>query len=617
MPIDRTRCFVVALVSSCAMATAIAQERYPLEPPDRSSPRAALKTFLASADATGAYLVGRYLPSPSRENFEHLAARAKVAIEAVDASMLPPAGRSKAARAASLALYEVLNRIELPPWEQVPDAAQINLLSGTGAARWVIPHTEIVLERAEKGPRAGEFLFSARTVGRASEFYERVRTLPLRRRVPVQNLHAIVVQGGAWMIPPVWVQALPRWTHRSIGEQAIWKWLALAAVLLLFAILLRLVYRLSHLGSERRPFLQALAQFAMPAFVLAATPVVAYFVLVQINLIGHVGVLVDLAATAVIYLAWAWLLWRLAPVVAEAMIASPHIAPESVDAHLIRVTARLLGIVGAAALLALGADRLGVPVYGIVAGLGVGGLAIALAAQPTIENLIGGMNLFADKPIRVGDLCRYGDELGIVEGIGIRSSRIRGIDRTLTTIPNAALAKMPIVNLTHRDQMLVREVLGLRYETTPEQLRYLLVRIRELLHGHPRVSPDPARARFAGFGASSLNIELFAYVTTRDWNEFLAIREDLLLRVMEIIEQAGTAIAFPSQTIYLGRDSAADEAKVSAAEASVQAWRAEGALPFPNFSPEQASRLRGGVAYPPPGSPAAEGPTEGKSKPPA
>jgi MscS family membrane protein len=254
------------------------------------------------------------------------------------------------------------------------------------------------------------------------------------------------------------------------------------------------------------------------------------------------------------------------------------------------------------ALLTVGADRLGVPVYGIVAGLGVGGLAIALAAQPTIENLIGGMNLFADKPVRVGDFCRYGDAVGTVEAIGIRSARIRGLDRTLTTIPNAALAKMPIVNLTRRDQMLIQTVIALRYETNPEQLRYVLVKLRELLLSHPRVDPDPARARFIGFGASSLDIEVFAYVMTRDRAEFLGIREDILLRIMEIVEQAGAGFAFPSQTLYLGRDRGPDDGKAQHAEARVRAWRDEGSLPFPNFSPEQAAQIRGSIVYPPPGS---------------
>ena len=158
----------------------------------------------------------------------------------------------------------------------------------------------------------------------------------------------------------------------------------LAVVVGLFALILRFAYWLSQRGSDERPFLQALARLALPVMILAAAPAIAYFALVQINIIGAVGGVVELIATATIYLAGAWIAWRIAPVVAEAIIASPRIAPESIDAHLIRICARLLGILVGAGLLAMGADRLGVPLYGIVAGLGVGGLALALSAQPTI-----------------------------------------------------------------------------------------------------------------------------------------------------------------------------------------------------------------------------------------
>jgi MscS family membrane protein len=254
-------------------------------------------------------------------------------------------------------------------------------------------------------------------------------------------------------------------------------------------------------------------------------------------------------------------------------------------------------------LLVVGAGRMGIPVYGILAGLGVGGLAIALAAQSTIENLIGGLSLFADKPIRVGDYCRYGNDAGTVEAIGIRSTRIRGADRTLTTIPNATLSKMPVVNFAARDRMLIQSVIGVRYETSPEQLRYFLVRIREMLVGHPRIHPDPVRARFIGFGASSLDIEVFAYVMTSDQAEFLGIREDVLLRIMDIVEQSGTGFAFPSQTLYFAGYDGLDTEKTEAAEARVRQWRNEGRLPFPNFSSEQVRQIHGTVAFPPPGSP--------------
>jgi MscS family membrane protein len=559
----------------------------PLKPVDLSSPRATLKTFLDSGDAVGAYVARHYMRSPSRTKFNRLVSLAQPIMKCLDLSEVAPAARTKTGRAAATALYETLSRIQLPPFDQIPDAAQLSKLSGAKAERWTVPNTDIVIERMKSGPRSGEFLFSAETVTDADEFYERVRALPYIRPVPIKNIREITVLGGGWMIPYAWIKALPSWLRVPVAGQSVWKWMAFVLVLGFFAFLLRLVFRLSRRGGAEHPFLQALAQLALPLFLLLATPVVAYLSLAQINLIGVIGSDIELAASAVMFLAGAWIAWRIAPVFAEAIIASPRIPPESIDAHLIRICTRLLGIVGAAGLLAMGAQRLGLPLYGIVAGLGVGGLAIALAAQPTIENLIGGLSLFADKPIRVGDFCKYGGELGTVEGIGIRSTRIRGRNRTLTTIPNAVLSKMPIVNYAKRDRMLIHSVIGVRYETSPEQLRYLLAKIREMLLDHPRVSPDLMRARLIGFGASSLNFEVFAYVTTRDWVEFLGIQEDVFLRIMDIIEQSGTSFAFPSQTLYFARDEGLDSDRTEAAEAQVRQWREEGRLPFPNASPEQ------------------------------
>ena len=165
-----------------------------------------------------------------------------------------------------------------------------------------------------------------------------------------------------------------------------------------------------------------------------------------------------------------------------------------------------------------------------------------------MENLIGGLSLFADKPIRVGDACRYGSDEGTIEAIGIRSTRIRGSDRALTTMPNAALSKMPLVSLSQRDQMLIQSVIHVRYETSSEQLRHLLVKIREALLGHPKIQPESVRVRFVGFGASSLDIELFAYVRTTKRAEFLSVREEIFLQVMDIVNESGTGFAIPPQT---------------------------------------------------------------------
>jgi len=263
-----------------------------------------------------------------------------------------------------------------------------------------------------------------------------------------------------------------------------------------------------------------------------------------------------------------------------------------------RVAKVFIGILAFLGLL----QNLGFNVTGIIAGLGVGGLAVALAAQKTIEHLFGGVSLVVDQPVRVGDFCKFGDMVGTVEDIGLRSTRIRTLDRTVVTVPNASFSSMQLENYTRRDRMRLFTVLDIRYETSPDQLRFLLIRLRELLIGHPKVHPDPARARFIGFGESSLRIEIFAYIMTSDWNEFMAIREDILLRMMDIVAESGSGFAFPSQTLYLGRDAGLDGERQKAAVERVERLRSERTLPLPQYPPERVAELQHGLDYPPEGS---------------
>jgi MscS family membrane protein len=248
-------------------------------------------------------------------------------------------------------------------------------------------------------------------------------------------------------------------------------------------------------------------------------------------------------------------------------------------------------------------QNLGVNVTGVLAGLGIGGLAVALAAQKTVENLFGGVTLIIDQPVRVGDFCRFGERVGIVEEVGLRSTRVRTLDRTVVTIANAEFARMELENYSRRDRIWLHPTLGLRYETTPDQLRHVLVEIRKMLYAHPKVDPDPARIRFAGFGAYSLDLEIFAYVRTTDYGEFLAIQEDINLRIMDIVAASGTGFAFPSQTTYFARDTGLDATRQGAAEADVRAWRERGELFMPEFPPERIAALRETLDYPPNGSP--------------
>lgn len=209
-------------------------------------------------------------------------------------------------------------------------------------------------------------------------------------------------------------------------------------------------------------------------------------------------------------------------------------------------------------LLALGAvavlSELGFQVASLLAGLGIGGIALALAAQKTVEHLIGSVAIGIDQPFRIGDFVKVDDVVGMVESIGLRSTRIRTLDRTLVTLPNGKLADMKAETFAARDRIRLLVNLALVYSTRSDQLRRILREVEDALRAHPRIWPDTVSVRFTALGDSSLNVEVMAWFVTTDWNEFTGIRQDLLLRFMEIVERAGSGFAFPTRTIVLDRE---------------------------------------------------------------
>jgi MscS family membrane protein len=234
-----------------------------------------------------------------------------------------------------------------------------------------------------------------------------------------------------------------------------------------------------------------------------------------------------------------------------------------------------------------------------LAGLGIGGLAIGFGAQKTIENLFGGVSVLGDEVIRVGDVCRFGDRTGTVEDIGLRSTRVRTEERTLLAIPNGTVATINVENLSRRDKILFKATFGFRPETTADHMRFILAEIRKLFYSHPKIESSSVRVRLIEIASSALNVEFLSYVMTQDFNEFAAVREDLLLRMMDIVEESGTGFALPSQTLYLGRDSGLEKGKSETALKKVNELRDGNKLPFPDHSPDEISSMRGSIDYPP------------------
>ncbi|VAW61667.1 Potassium efflux system KefA protein / Small-conductance mechanosensitive channel [hydrothermal vent metagenome] len=196
-------------------------------------------------------------------------------------------------------------------------------------------------------------------------------------------------------------------------------------------------------------------------------------------------------------------------------------------------------------------DNLGFQVTALIAGLGVGGLAVALAAQKSLENLIGSIIIYTSQPVRVGDFCKFGNTVGTVEEIGLRATQLRTLARTVVHIPNALFASGEIENLTRRDKILYRTRLRLSYKNTATQIRSVLAKVRELIDSHEFIDEENSRVRFLEFGEYAQELELYVYIKTRDFSKFLEYREDINLKIIDIVEAVGVELIVPVKNINL------------------------------------------------------------------
>jgi len=567
------------------------------------SPRDTLRTFLRLTDEMKNALLATSTER-SRSNVDRVALIVSQFLQLFDLSSVPRVSRREVGIETLGFLLDIIGRLDLPPLESVPEADDFE--DDESSARWRIPGSPIRIARIEDGPREGEFLFSGRTVAIAPGFYQRIRHLPLRSSIGIASWTEEIPQWHGPMIPLRFVAALPDSLKHTWLGTPIWKILLIVVLIALAALLLITGHRAINANGSENILVLRLRRILTPITMVVVVETLSHFIITELNVLGTFAQAVNFAETLVIYLAAVWLFWLLVSTFFEWMILSPIISNESLNANLLRLGARVTGFVGGVFILAYGAHKLGLPVLGLVAGLGVGGLAIALAIRPTLENLIGGVILFMDKPVRVGDFCSFGDKTGTVENIGIRSTQVRALDRTLISIPNSTFADMDIINWAECDRMLIHTTIGLRYETGPDQLRYLLAKLREMFYAHPRIDRDTVRVRFAAYGASSLDVDVRVYALTREWNDFYAIREDVFLRVNEIVGESGTSFAFPSQTLYMGRDHGLDMDRSDAVKQQVKSWRRSGRLPFPNLPTSKVEQLADTLDYPPQGSPNAD-----------
>lgn len=355
--------------------------------------------------------------------------------------------------------------------------------------------------------------------------------------------------------PPTWVDALPdALKARGPFELDVWQWVALPLWILASLGAGLLIGRALHFGvkavTSRTPTKHddlIADRLALPlgfGFGLA----VAYGLLPLLAPPPRLSAWIAEALKVLVVVVVFWVVLRVVDVAARRVAASTW-AQNPASRSLVPLGSRILKVT----IVALGAvtlfAQLGYPVASILAGLGIGGIAVALAAQKTVENLFGAFALGLDQPLRVGDFVKIEDFVGTVEAVGLRSTRVRTLDRTLITMPNGRVADLRIESFSERDRLRLFTTMRLSIGTTPEQLRAVIAGVEKCLRAQPKLWTESFTVRFVQLNEASLDVEVMAWFLTTDWNEFTLIRQELLLQFLEQIAAAGTSLAVPYRRI--------------------------------------------------------------------
>jgi len=538
-----------------------ANEQYPLEAPDISSPRATLKSFQTNIRNAKPIVAKVSTSGFSTEITRELQDLTIRAMQCLNLSQVPKRLRDDVGLEAGVLLAEILGRIELPPYQEIPDA---DMMESKKVSRWTIPHTEITIARVKEGPRKGEYLFTPETVARLKEFFDKVKDLPYSPGSAIGKLgpagglyeyHSISPRG---LIPIRLIEILPSWARSIYFDHPVWQWVGMMLTLLAGFLVMALIYVLIRWRTKDRDEAgkgRGLVSLILPLSSAIISLLVAYIIRDHIGMSGKVYGVIEILTWALFLVFFMWCIVAFGGFVAGAIVASPRIDPRGVYASLIKVACFLIAFTIAAIILFKGLSELGISLIPLITGLGVGGLALALAARPTIENLIGGLMILADRPYRVGQRIKVGSHDGTVQQIGIRSTKIRLLSGPQVTIPNEEMARAEIENVSRRQNIKRSENIAIRYNTPPEKVKKAVDIIRDILDDHEGMDPKrPPRVYFTEFNSDSLNISItYWYHPAKRW-EFRAFSQKINLRIMEEFRKEGIKFAVPTTTTYLAQE---------------------------------------------------------------
>lgn len=558
--------YVLCFLLLWSISTNAAVDNNPLKPIDTSSPRATLQGFLAFSNQsyeTGAGFINSYLRSSrlylSADELEtlkqskHYLASAE---RALDVSELAPATINESSRRLVIQLKVVLDHIDLPAMDTVPDA---NMMTKSEFKYWTIPNTELRIYRVEKGARAGEYLFTPDTLQRLPEFYAKVKDLPYKSKASIgwyrfATYSPVGIAAALYnVIPSRWFLDSPdaQPERMTILDQPLWRWFSIVTVLSIVIFFVRWCFRLAQRLRDKTIVHEQWIDLLRPLSLVTITPIAAFIIGDILRVSDSVYQILTLSLWTVFYLTLTWLAWVTGGAIASTVIAQEHLLASSIDSQLIRLVLRLITFIASVAILIIGADQIGLPAYSVLAGLGVGGLAVALAAQQTIANLIGSLIIMFEKPFAVGDFIKLKDTEGVVESVGFRSTRIRTLYNSLVSIPSSQIVSSTIDNMELREYRQIKIDLSLTYDTPIEKIKGFIDGIKQILNAHPDTRKDNAQVFFYRFGASSLDILLNFFIKVPDRATELSEQQRIFLDILQLAETMDVQFAFPTQTLHI------------------------------------------------------------------
>lgn len=520
------------------------EEHFLLESADTTSPRGTLVSFIEAMHEI--YVAGTSDP-PMRRGSPRSKSLRNRAFRCLDTSEFAPAVHDSMTREAAVCLKEILDRVELPSIKTIPD---LTAVEEEGITKWTLDKTEIKIVKITEGPREGEFLFSSDTVARAKDFYDVAKGDEYQKRelVTPYFYRKLISDPGPWVPKAL----IPNWSMQRVWGQAIWQWFGLSIVLTASIGIMLAIYMFGrrYTMKVRSNLARYVIAILFPLSALLIPAIAQDIVTQQLNIYGNLVVTVTAALQIFFLVALTIMVISVGNRVAEVVIATSWIKPRRMDSQLVRLVCRIASIGAATVVVLEGGRQLGIPLTTLVAGAGVGGLTLALAAQDSLKNILGSMMIMLDKPFRIGERIVMKGYDGTVEDIGLRSTRIRLLTGHQVSVPNEEMARSVIENIGRRPFIRQSATIEIPSTTPSAKIDRALEILRDILKDHEGMEEDfPPRVHLRDVNAGSIGIIMIFWYHPPDYWKFLEFNEHVTLSMSRKFEAEGIEFATPNLTL--------------------------------------------------------------------